>query len=352
MSRPTLHDVAARAGVSTATVDRVLHARDGVSERSRSRVQAAVRELGFGQLEGVPVSIGRSSLRFVFLLPEGESSFSHAMLDAVERSPAAVTDMTVRPEVRRIPLGGGRAVAAALDALDPHEIDGVAVFAGDSPGVRQAIDAAIDRGIALVTLVTDVPGSRRQHYVGIDNLAAGRVAATLTGRFAGSRRGPVALIAGGRLQRDQIERQLGFEQVIEERFAHLEVLPVQQGDARPGTNRRIVMELLERHPDLVGIYSLSAGNASLLDGLDERARARVSMRPQICHPPPLLVVHELSPAVRAALIDGRIDVVIAQNVDHIVRSAVRVLIAQCMGRPIVESQERIRIDIHFAENLP
>lgn len=350
MPRPTLQDVAARAGVSTATVDRVLHAREGVSERSRERVQAAVHDLGFGRLEGVALPTGRGPLRFAFLLPEGESGFTRSLLDAIGRSPAALTDVEVLPDVRRLPMGGGRAVIDALDALDPAEVDGVALFSGDTPGVRQAIDAAIERGVAVVTLVTDIPGSRRRHYVGIDNFAAGRVAATLTGRFAGPRRGPVAMIAGGPRQRDQLERQLGFEGVIAERFGHLEVLPLLHGDTRPDTNRGIAVELLRSHPDLVGIYSLSAGNASLLQGLDDAARA--AGRRASAARRPLLVAHELSPAVREALIDGRVDAVIAQDVDHIARSAVRVLRAHCLGLPIVGSQERIRIDVHFADNLP
>ena len=44
---PTLEDVAARAGVSTATVSRCLNAPDKVIKETRTRVMAAVRELGY-----------------------------------------------------------------------------------------------------------------------------------------------------------------------------------------------------------------------------------------------------------------------------------------------------------------
>ena len=349
MPKPTLQDVANHAGVSMATVDRVLHARDGVSERSRRNVAEAVRALGFGRLDGVEVGKVRDSLRFAFLLPELDtgSGFTKAMHAAVERSPASVVDVDVLPEVLELPTGDGQAVAAALDALDPDEVDGAAVFAVDTPGVRQAINSAVDRGIPVVTLVTDIQGSRRERYVGVDNLSAGRVAGTLLGRFAGERRGSVALVTGPRRQRDQLERQLGFEQVIEERFAGLEVLPVVQGDARGDVNREIAIELLERHEDLVGIYSLAAGNASLLEGLGDGMAASKAGRRQ-----PLFIAHELSPAMRAGLLDGRVDAILAQSVDHIARSAVRVLRACATNASIVDSQERIRIDVYFADNLP
>jgi LacI family transcriptional regulator len=43
----TLHDVARLAGVSTATVSRVVHAQDRVRESTRARVQQAIEELGY-----------------------------------------------------------------------------------------------------------------------------------------------------------------------------------------------------------------------------------------------------------------------------------------------------------------
>ena len=55
------------------------------------------------------------------------------------------------------------------------------------------------RGVTVVTLVSDVPGSKRMHYAGIDNAAAGRTAASLLGRFAGGRQGKVAVLAGSML---------------------------------------------------------------------------------------------------------------------------------------------------------
>ncbi len=71
----------------------------------------------------------------------------------------------------------------------PSGIDGVAVVALDHPAVTEAINALADAGVVVLTLVSDVPNSRRAHYVGIDNFAAGRTAASLIGRFVGSTQG-------------------------------------------------------------------------------------------------------------------------------------------------------------------
>jgi len=47
MPRPTVNDIAEAAGVSLATVDRVLNARRGVREKTVSRVNAAIEKLGY-----------------------------------------------------------------------------------------------------------------------------------------------------------------------------------------------------------------------------------------------------------------------------------------------------------------
>src|SRR4029079_3629174 len=127
--------------------------------------------------------------------------------------------------VKRVDVFDGELLAHALDSID-KTMDGVAVVALDHPAVREAINALVARGVTVVTLVSDVPGSKRQHYAGIDNSSAGRTAASLMGKFLGSRHGEVGLIAGSLALRDHIERQLGFEQIMTHEFQHLEILPV------------------------------------------------------------------------------------------------------------------------------
>jgi len=99
----------------------------------------------------------------------------------------------------------------------------------DHPRVRAAIDDLVAAGSVVVTLVSDVPSSRRAHYVGIDNVAAGRTAASLLGRFVGAREGRVGVVLGSAALRDHAERLFGFGQVIAAEFPHLKVLAPLEG---------------------------------------------------------------------------------------------------------------------------
>ena len=98
----------------------------------------------------------------------------------------------------------------------------MAVVALDHPRVRAAINDLVDGGTKVVTLVSDVPSSRRHHYVGIDNIAAGRTAGALVGRLVGPPQGKVAIVAGSQALRDHAERIFGFNQVMASEFSPAE----------------------------------------------------------------------------------------------------------------------------------
>src|SRR6266851_9379940 len=143
-------------------------------------------------------------------------------------------------------------LAATLESL-AGDFDGMAVVALDHPSVRAAINDLVDGGTKVVTLVSDVPSSRRHHYVGIDNIAAGRTAGALVGRLAGQRSGKVAIVAGSQGLRDHAERIFGFNQVMASEFPGLDVLPVLEGRDADERSERLLARLFGRHADIVGL---------------------------------------------------------------------------------------------------
>jgi len=73
-------------------------------------------------------------------------------------------------------------IAAFLGTLTRETVDGVAIMAPETPQVRDAINRLQERGVHAVPFVSNQPLTG-DHWVGIDNTAAGETAATLMGRF-------------------------------------------------------------------------------------------------------------------------------------------------------------------------
>ena len=78
-STATIAEIAARAGVGTATVDRVLNKRPGVNADTVLRVLQVVAEIGTPPLRGRPRR--DANLRFAFVLPADDTPF----LELVDR---------------------------------------------------------------------------------------------------------------------------------------------------------------------------------------------------------------------------------------------------------------------------
>jgi LacI family transcriptional regulator len=339
--RTTLVDVAEAAGVSLATVDRVLNHRPGVSPRTMERVEQSLVRLGY-RPDPAAVRLARGiQYQFCFVLPSGTNTFMSLLASQVDRTLMSLAEQQAYGDVLRVDVFDPQGLATTLRSLIGR-YHGVATVALDHPVVREAIDAMVEAGMVVVTLVSDVPNSRRHRYVGIDNSAAGRTVATLMGRFAGQRKGPVGIIAGSLALRDHAERMFGFQQVIASEFPKLHTLPALEGRDDTERCRQVARKLLAEQPDLVGIYSVGAGNRGIAEALEAAGRARDVV----------FIAHELTDFSRRYLMHGTMAAIINQDPGHEARSAARILLARCTNQPVIDDQERIRIDIFLRDNLP
>jgi LacI family transcriptional regulator len=338
--RPTVIDIAREAGVSLATVDRVLNARPGVREKTIRAVNEAIAKLGYVRdLTAANLARGRS-YRVAVVLPDTESQFIQSLAEALTEAGSAAATSRTELKLHRFPAEDPHALAALLSTLPDRNYVGVALMAPETPVLRDAVRSLRAKGIPVVALVSDLPNA--DHFVGIDNRAAGRTAGVMMGRFLGGGPGQVMVLGQSLLARDMIERRRGFDEVMQRDFPGLEVLQSLETHGSPATLRQVVVEMLANAPDVRGIYAMGGGSRTLTQTLDDmRLSGRLTV---ICH--------ELTPHVRTALEAGSITAVITQNLGHLARSTLRVLRAKADHQPLDEGQEQIRIEIVLRENLP
>ncbi len=340
MTRITAQDVAVAAGVSLATVDRVLNNRKGVRETTIQRVTDAMDRLNFVRDQTAANLARRRSYKFTFIVSAGETAFFSDVRGEIEAAKPYAAKERIDINMVAVPPLDPQAIVDAIDRLGDEIGDGLALVAVESQIVRDAIARLRKNGVSVVTFVSDIPNSGRERFVGIDNVAAGRVAGSLLNRFISPRSGDVAIVAGSGTLRDHVERRMGFEQVMRAECPHLNVLPWIEGEELAGIVEEKLSKLLAENPDIVGLYSLGGGTRGVIDAI-EAAEQDMSV-----------VTTEVSEHTRAALMSGTIDAVLVQDPSHEVRSAIRVLKALTDDGSINEKQERIRIEIFVRDNLP
>ncbi|MCE8021677.1 LacI family DNA-binding transcriptional regulator [Halomonas sp. MCCC 1A11036] len=332
--RPLIPDIAAMAGVSTATVDRVLNRRPGVREATLRRVLEAAVHIGYMDEEELSKRLGPRFAKVVFLLPRGTNPYLTGLNTRV-RELADLSPGPVKVRSHFIESFNPDALAQALRRYG-RSADTVVFMAIDHPRVRQAIDELVMAGKRIITIISDLPSSNRHVYLGIDNFAAGRTAAQIMGRFCHVDSGKLALIAASRAYRAHMEREMGFLALTEANFPYLSVIGPHEGHDNRDENYQNTCRLLEEHPDIVGIYNV--GGAS--DGIG-RALRESRREADIC-----FIGHGLTPDTRSMLLDGTMDAVITQSPDLIYSRAIAAATdEQADVAPVA-------MEIYFSENLP
>ncbi|CAB3893427.1 LacI family DNA-binding transcriptional regulator [Achromobacter piechaudii] len=347
--RPTISLIAREAGMSTATVDRVLNDREGVRGKTRDRVLAIANRLGYF-VQGADAA--SQDVRVDFVLPAGTNSFMTALGQHL------LEEAATRPDVRaRLHLIEGfdaNKLAQKLYELR-DQTQAVGLVGLDHPQVRDAIMALRDSGVHVSTLVSDIPISARLGYVGIDNRAAGRLAALLLGRFLPQHtERKVAVFVGSLAYRGHEEREMGFRSLLSEEFPHLRIAHILEiGDDRDRAFA-VTQDLLRKEPPHA-IYNIGAGNQGIARALKEArlaeawpSEARASKTASAHRI--VFVGHDLTEATRRLLLDRTMDAVIDQNPRVEAREIVKLLVAAVKGAP--EPSYLPRLQVIFRENIP
>ncbi|MEM7528909.1 MAG: LacI family DNA-binding transcriptional regulator [Pseudomonadota bacterium] len=339
--RPTTKDLAKHAGVSRATVDRVLNGRAGVHDKTIRAVNKAIEELGFVRNLSAANLAKRRIYRFAFLLPQSRNAFLETLIAQIDDLKSAVRADGIEISCRHVLERDPHRVVETLAALSTEELDGIAIMAPESPQVRDAIQRLIERGVRVVRFLSGRPGKREAEFVGIDNQAAGATAARLLGGFCRRNSGRVLIVAESMNAFDSAQRRLGFDRTLAARFPGLTALPTLETHGDAARADEIIRNSYDNFPGIVGVYVMSSDAVVPLDAVCRFGEPANQV----------IVAHERTRLTLSLLANDTIDALITQNPGHVVRSAVRLLKSQCDGRPPLASQEDIRIEILLKENV-
>src|SRR5256886_15883398 len=276
-----IREIARQAGVSEATVDRVLNDRGGVRPSTVNDIRQAIADL----------DQQRSQLRLagrVFMIDivmQTPDRFSSAVKAALEQELPSLRPAVVRSRFDFRETGSAGDIVGILDAIARRGSRGVILKAPEAPEVNAAVLRLSDAGIPVVTLVSDLPFSKRVAYVGMASRSAGATAAYLVNEWLGevlAQDGRILVALSRSVFRGEEEREIGFRSAIRERWPHRGLTEITDSDGLDTSVYRLALDALDRHADIEAGDSIRGGNPGLLHALPTR-------------PPPLrgVLQHEL-----------------------------------------------------------
>ncbi len=243
-SAPTLEDVARIAGVSRATVSRVVNGGTLVAAKTTEAVREAINEIGYHPNRAARSLVTRRTGVIAVIVPEtDERVFSdpffpqayHGALQAFADSDVQVVLAMGRP---------GDTAAHMVRYLDSGHVDGAIIISHHGPELGRALE----RSWQPVVFVGD-PEAPGIYHVAFDNEQAARTATEhLIER--GSRR--IATITGPLDMESGRRRLTGFQQAMT--AAGLDPSWYVEGGYTSPSGTESARRLLAEHPDLDGIF--------------------------------------------------------------------------------------------------
>jgi DNA-binding LacI/PurR family transcriptional regulator len=249
--RPTLEEVAVRAGVGRGTVSRVINGSPRVSDRAKAAVEAAIAELGYVPNRAARALAGNRTDAIALVIPEPETRlFAEPYFSDIIRgigAELADTDMQLLLTLIRTPKERAR----FAQYLAAHRVDGVLLVSVHEDDSLPDLLEQLDMPAVLNGRRSDLESVS---YVDADNVGGARAA--VAHLIARGRR-QVATITGPQDMYVARSRLDGYRQAVEQAgFGPADEL-VAAGDFTEEGGRRAMRELLARRPDVDGVFAAS-----------------------------------------------------------------------------------------------
>ncbi|MCS0605317.1 LacI family transcriptional regulator [Streptomyces sp. LP11] len=254
--RPTLEEVAARAGVGRGTVSRVINGSPRVSDATRAAVEAAVAELGYVPNTAARALAANRTDAIALVVPEPETRFfaEPYFSDMLRGVGAELSDTEM--QLLLIFAGSDRERRRLAQYLAAHRVDGVLLVSvhADDPlpdllaqlEIPAVISGPRSAGETLTSVDSDNYGGARSAVEHLLSRGRRRIA-HITGRLD---------VYGAQCRVD------GYREALRDAGYGTGELLIESGDFTEEGGRRAMSALLAAHPDLDAVFAGSDVMAS------------------------------------------------------------------------------------------
>ena len=321
--RATLKDIADKAGVGVATVDRVLNGRAPVMAKTAARVLAAAEDLDYHAHRLIRHRIEQMAPEKTlgFVLQKESKWFYQELAGAIRQAAADLQTVRARVEIAFVESLSPESLRLTIREMS-QTADTIGLVSVDHPLIEAAIAECKERGVPVFAILSPLNALGLEGYIGIDGRKAGRTAGWAMSRLV-SGNGDIGILVGSHRYLGHEALEVGFRSYMREYAPELGVR-----DSLVYLDDRAVAyeaatEILRVNPDLAGIYHCGGGVSGVLRALRESGRSRKLA--YICH--------ERSPDAVQGLVDGTISVVLATPIDALAENVTTVMANRLAGKP-------------------
>ncbi len=296
----TIQQIAERAGVSRGTVDRALNQRGRIDPQVAEDILRIADELGY--VPRTKKARARKACRIGVITQLAKYSFMTEVNRGIQDAAKELRNQNIELILEEGLSVDENEQLNAIDRLVKTGIDALAIMPVDHDLIRDRLNELCEQGMPVISFNTDIPGTDRLAFVGMDNAKSGRTAAGLMGMLTRGT-GRILVITGFFGNRINSLRVEGFVNEIKKNYPDLSIAGVQSCFDDAEEVEKIVMNAMLGAQGIAGILVVSAGQSGL-----EAAFAKLQLDRR-----PYIITYDLTPWSRRALSENQIDFLIDQD---------------------------------------
>lgn len=337
----TIKEIAALAGVSRGTVDRVLNHRGSVNPATAEKIEKIAKELDYKpNVAGLVLAAQKKRLKLGVILFSPENPFYIDVLKGVHEKAEELAGYNCTVLIKQISYGV-EAQLKAIDELVAEEVNGITLAPYNDEKIRRRINALYDRGIPVVTLNTDIENSKRIAYVGSHYNKSGATAAGLLHLMTHGQVN-VGIITGSSNILCHTERIAGFTETLLPYRDLIHITDIIEVHDDEIESYEKTTKLLTEHPEINALYFAAGGvyggcRSVTALGLQDKIR---------------IVAYDMVPTTKELMKKGTIAAVICQQPKVQGSKPLALLFTYLTTGELPEKEHNyVAVDIRIRENL-
>lgn len=297
----TIQQIAEKVGVSRGTVDRALNNRERINPEVAEMIKKTAEQMGYVHKTRKKKTKGKKRIGIITQL--AGASFMVEIKKGIFTAKKELEEVGIEVLIRENASVKEEDQLRAIEELVKEDIGGLAIMPVDSESVREKLNwLVLEKKIPVVTFNSDIVGTKRSCFVGMDNTRSGRTAAGLFEMLTRGT-GKILIVTGYFSSLLNNSRVDGFVGELKQLSSKLEIAGVQGSFNNADEVEHIIENAMMNIPGINGIFVVSGGQEGIVEAF---RKLEVEQRPYV-------VIYDKTEKNEKLLRDGEVDFLIDQN---------------------------------------